>query len=282
MDMSLRIKYILKYIMMNRKPLHRKKNQWPFLLLFPTALLLLLAPEPGAALDSSWQKVDEGFEVRSMEINGNPYQTFIRLKVLRIDPEKFQIRVLDSRLLGIRPLTIRDMAKQTQALAAINGGFFQPDYRPLGLLIVDGRETNPLRKTDWGVFLLQDNRLRIIHTTEFKREGNITQALQVGPRLVVNGRELQLKKQVARRSALGVTFKNQLIMVNTEDSDVYAQDLARIFHLPESEGGLDCQDALTLDGGPSAQMYVKFKTLKIDIPGGWPVPNGVGVFRRQM
>ncbi|MDO8957066.1 MAG: phosphodiester glycosidase family protein, partial [Deltaproteobacteria bacterium] len=165
------------------------------------------------------------------------------------------------------------------ALAAINGGFFLPDYRPLGLLIIDGRETNPLRQTDWGIFLIQANRPRIIHTKEFQNEGTISQALQVGPRLVVNGRELRLKKQLAKRSAVGITFKNQIILLNSEDTDVYAQDLARIFHLPESEGGLECRDALTLDGGPSAQMYAEYKSLKIDLPGGWPVPNGIGVFK---
>jgi exopolysaccharide biosynthesis protein len=90
-----------------------------------------------------------------------------------------------------------------------------------------------------------------------------------------------MKKQVARRSALGVTAKNQVILLTTEDTDVYAQDLARIFHLPESRGGLECRDAMALDGGPSTQMYAEYKDLKIDIPGGWGVPNGVGVFKRK-
>jgi uncharacterized protein YigE (DUF2233 family) len=173
------------------------------------------------------------------------------------------------------------LAKKAQALAAINGGFFTPEYRPLGLLIVDGKEVNPLRRADWGVFLIQENRPRIIHTNEFQNDRNISQAIQVGPRLVVNGRELQMKRQIARRSALGVTMNYQLILLNTDDTDVYAQDLARIFHLPESQGGLGCRDALVLDGGPSAQMYAKYKHLKIDIPGRWGVPNGIGVFKRN-
>ena len=88
-----------------------------------------------------------------------------------------------------------------------------------------------------------------------------------------------MKRQIARRSAVGITYKNQVILVNTEDTDAYAQDLARIFWLSEDEGGLGCRDAMTLDGGPSAQMFVEYKSLKIDIPGGWGVPNGLGVFK---
>jgi len=224
--------------------------------------------------------VDEGFEVMARQLDGLPYQTFIKIRALRIDPERFHLKVIDSRAFGAERMEIKALARKTQALAAVNGGFFLPDYRPLGLLIVDGREANPLRKTDWGIFLIQDNRPRIIHTKEFQSEKTISQALQVGPRLVVDGKEMRLKKQAARRSAIGVTFKNQVVLLNTEETEAYAQDLARIFRLPESEGGLECRDALALDGGPSAQMYAEYKTLKIDIPGGWAVPNGVGVFKR--
>jgi uncharacterized protein YigE (DUF2233 family) len=235
----------------------------------------------GPSPPADWQKIDEGFEVKAMSLDGPSYQTHIRLKVLRVDLEKFPVRVMDSRAFGVGRMTIKDLAQKSQALAAINGGFFLPDYRPLGLLIIDAREANPLREADWGIFLVQNNRPRIIHTKEFQNERSITQALQVGPRLVVAGRELRMKKQVARRSALGITHHHQVILLHSEDTEIYAQDLAGIFHRRESEGGLECRDALALDGGPSTQMYAEYKTLKIDLPGGWPVPNGIGIFKRS-
>lgn len=233
------------------------------------------------SVDFPWEKIDEGFEFRSVQFDGEPYQSYIKLKILRVDLDRFQVRVLNSRAFGLDRMEIKVLARRSQALAAINGGFFLPGYRPLGLMIVDGHEVNPLRKADWGIFLIQDNQPRIIHTQEFQNDKNISQALQVGPRLVVNRRELQMKKQVARRSALGITTKNRVILLNTEDTDVHAQDLARIFHRPESQGGLECRDALALDGGPSAQMYAEYKSLKIDITGGWGVPNGIGVFKKD-
>jgi uncharacterized protein YigE (DUF2233 family) len=231
--------------------------------------------------ESVWQKIDEGFEVLSMRLESQAHGTPSKLKILRINPDRFPIRVIDSRAFGVDRMAIKALARRAQALAAINGGFFLPDYRPLGILIVDGQQANPLRKADWGVFLMQDNHPRIIHASEFHSEGSITQALQVGPRLVVEGKEKIMKKQVARRSALGITRNQQVILLNTEDTDVYFQDLARIFRLPESEGGLECRDAMALDGGGSAQMYVEYKSLKIDIPGQWAVPNGIGVFKKH-
>ena len=246
-----------------------------------TILFLLMGQEVSFSADFPWQKIEEGFDFKSLQVEGDPYQSLISLKILRISLDKFQVKVLDARAFGEIKLEIKELARKAGALAAINGGFFLPGYKPLGLLIVDGREVNPLRKADWGIFLIQDNTPRIIHTAEYLTDRNISQALQVGPRLVVSGRELRMKKQVARRSALGITSKSQVILLNTEDTDLNAQDLARIFHLPESQGGLECRDALTLDGGPSAQMYADYKSLKIDIPGGWGVPNGIGVFKKK-
>lgn len=256
------------------------KFRWASLLLFLAVSPCLMGQATAPSGAPLWEKVDEGFEVMSGQLNGQPYLTFIKIRALRIDPERFQLKMIDSRAFGAERMEIKALVRKAQALAAVNGGFFLPDYRPLGLLIVDGREANPLRNTDWGIFLIQDNRPRIIHTKEFQPGKNISQALQVGPRLVVDGKEMRLKKQAARRSALGITFNNQVVLLNTEETEAYAQDLARFFRLLESEGGLECRDALALDGGPSAQMYAEYKTLKIDLPGGWAVPNGVGVFKR--
>ena len=251
------------------------------LVLILAASPLLMGQAAKTSAESVWQKIDEGFEVMSMQLESQAYGTSSKLKILRINPDRFQVRVIDSRAFGVDRMGIKALARRAQALAAINGGFFLPDYQPLGILIVDGRQANPLRKADWGVFLMQDNRPRIIHTNEFHSEGSITQALQVGPRLVVEGKEKIMKKQAARRSALGITYNRQIILLNTEDTDAYFQDLARLFRLPGSEGGLECRDALALDGGGSAQMYVEFKSLNIDIPGQWAVPNGIGVFKKE-
>jgi hypothetical protein len=165
------------------------------LIFLGTILFLLVGQEVSFSTDFPWQKFDEGFEFKSLQAEGDPYQSLIRLKILRISLDKFQVRVLDARAFGEIKLEIKELARKAGALAAINGGFFLPGYKPLGLLIVDGREVNPLRKADWGIFLIQDNSPRIIHTAEYLTDRNISQALQVGPRLVVNGRELQMKKQ---------------------------------------------------------------------------------------
>ena len=92
-----------------------------------------------------------------MHLQGQPFQVPFKIRALRLELTRFPVRVIDSRDFGANRLEIKTMVQKSQALGAVNGGFFLPDYRPLGLLIVDGRETSPLRKADWGIFLIQDN-----------------------------------------------------------------------------------------------------------------------------
>ena len=96
-------------------------------------ILPILAAREGHSSDEfPWQKIEEGFEFKAAQIDAQPYESLIKLKVLRVGLEKFQVRMLDTRVYGTDRLEIRLLAKKAQALAAINGGFFTPDYRPLG------------------------------------------------------------------------------------------------------------------------------------------------------
>jgi hypothetical protein len=255
-------------------------KKWGASLLLLMVFPLLTGQAPFGPSLNTWERVEEGFEVLSMQIQGLPFQAPFKLHALRLDLARFPLRIMESRDFAATHLPIRDLARKYGALGGINGGFFMPGYRPLGLLIVDGRETNPLRNADWGVFMVRDGAPGILHTKDYIPDKNISLALQVGPRLVVKGRELTMKKQVARRSAVGITYQDRVVLVNTENSEALAQDLARVFWLSEDEGGLDCRDAMALDGGPSAQMFVDYRTLKIDISGGWGVPNGLGIFKK--
>ena len=124
----------------------RRRLKFGSLVLILAASPLLMGQAAKTSAESVWQKIDEGFEVMSMQLESQAYGTSSKLKILRINPDRFPIRVIDSRAFGVDRMEIKALARRAQALAAINGGFFLPDYRPLGILIVDGRQANPLRK----------------------------------------------------------------------------------------------------------------------------------------
>jgi uncharacterized protein YigE (DUF2233 family) len=218
-----------------------------------------------------WRQIADGLEYSRL----NVAQTTAH--VLRVDVKKRRLRVLDARQFGAPRADAKTLAEKTKALVMVNGGFFGEDEKPLGLIISDGKQTNRLLKRDWGVFFVKNNRAAIAHTRNYKPSSDITQALQVGPRLVVNGELVKLKPQSARRTALGI-MKDGRVVLFVSEGELTLKQLAETMRAPE--GGLNCPNALHLDGGGSSQMYVNTPKLQLNVEGSWKVANGIGVFAR--
>jgi len=193
---------------------------------------------------------------------------------LEIDLLSAELRVLDSRDYKKPAMTAREFALATGAAAVINGPFFDVDGSPMGLLVVDSKQRQKLRRADWGVFYLDGAGAHIVHTRDYGGGGGIKQAFQVGPRLVVDGEPLGLKPQSARRTALCTKSSGKVIAL-VAGTSVGASDLAAYF---VASG---CKDALNLDGGPSSQLFVRSGGLEVEEEGGTGVPIALGVFPKR-
>jgi uncharacterized protein YigE (DUF2233 family) len=191
--------------------------------------------------------------------------------LLRADLDRVQLKLLYAQDLGAKALSARQFLERSGATAVFNGPFFDLDGSPMGLLIVDGVERVGLRPVDWGVFQLDESGPSIVHTRDWKPSPEVLQAFQVGPRLVVDGAALTLKRQSARRTALCV-LPGGHIEVLVAGTPLWADDLAEFF---VAEG---CSDALNLDGGTSSQFYLRRAGIVVEEPGGVPVPVAVGLF----
>ena len=55
-------------------------------------------------------------------------------------------------------------------------------------------------------------------------------------------------------------------------------ELAEILQRNKRDGGLGCDIALNLDGGPSSQIAANFDSYKTTIPGLWNIHNAISVF----
>jgi uncharacterized protein YigE (DUF2233 family) len=267
--------------------LHMKRAAFTFFFLMFALLLSTLA---GATQESHfesgtapfvWKKVADGFEFTEGYFASLLQDETVSFEAVRIDLGLFREAVLDARDFGRKAMTAEEFVRRSGAAAAINGGFFMEHLEPLGLIISGGVEKNKLRKADWGVFLVRRGKPEIIHTRDYVPDPDISEALQVGPRLVISGAVPPLKKQVSRRSALGITRHGRLILLTTRDSSTKADALAEFLSRSEREGGLDCLDALNLDGGPSSQFSVHWGDVDAITPGGYGVPNCVAVFPRN-
>lgn len=234
-----------------------------------------------AAPPFAWRPLEPGLDYRAHDEGGTRYH------LVRARLGEVRLRVADARRTGRAVATVDVLHEEASALASLNGTFFDEQNRPLGLLVDEGRELNPLRDISWWAALVVREvegrpRAEILTTAQLKQltkaeRAALSMALQVGPRTVVEGRPLKLKKQVAARSAVCVVADDEVVLLATELGPVESNTLAAFMARGTDEGGLGCRQGLMFDGGPSTQLRVTTKPLTLDVRGGWGVPNALVV-----
>jgi len=161
----------------------------------------------------------------------------------------------------------------------MNGGLFEADGSPCGLLVADGKTLRPLNLKDGqgnfylkpnGVFLISGNRARIVSSEEFAASRpDVRLAIQSGPLLLRRGRiHPAFRKESTNqlhRNGVGVRRDGTIVFAIT----VFDQERrANLHHFAEFFHSLGCDDALFLDGDLS-QMFT-------DPEGAIPAGNFFG------
>ncbi|MDX2307417.1 MAG: phosphodiester glycosidase family protein [Hyphomicrobium sp.] len=167
--------------------------------------------------------------------NGTPYRTFDRLATaLRTSGETL--------------------------VFAMNGGMYQDDRRPVGLLVIDGREIAPLNRSAWignfylkpnGVFFVSDGRAGALETDAFREQRLAPQfATQSGPMLVIDGKlhPRFLVDATSRniRNGVGVSADGREVVFAISTTPVTFHEFGSLFR-----DALKTPNALYLDGSIS-------------------------------
>jgi hypothetical protein len=143
-------------------------------------------------------------------------------------------------------------------LAAVNGGYFDPDYKPIGLLIVDGTMIAPLQKARLlsGVLSASAKKVQISRVAEFSMAQKPDAAVECGPMIVDLGKSVRglESTRAARRTFVAVGGGDKAALGFC--SDVTLADLSNILatiSIPDFK----IQRALNLDGGSSSAFWFK-------------------------
>lgn len=242
------------------------------------ALFILFFSSSAAAKDSlSWKQLLPGLQqtsYSSKDAQGNSFT----LELYKIDPKQFRLQVVQAKDLGLEKVSAKEIVSKTGGLLAVNAGFFDPVYKPLGLIVKDGNVLNPVRPVSWwGVFSFDKaSGPQVSRAEDFQAKPSVEMAIQAGPRLVDEGRTFPLKKNDSQKTFIGITPENEIILGVTDSSAVDAPDLANIL-LKD----LQLKEALNLDGGSSTQLYAKVGSFEKEIPGVTAVANGIVVLPRK-
>lgn len=169
-------------------------------------------------------------------------------------PKSATLRVIDDA--GSRPSLAETMTREN-AVAGVNGGYFEADYTPLGLLISDGRMVAPLRKARLlsGVVSVAKGGVQIQRVAEFSIASKPIAARQSGPFLVERGVAVAgLNSTRAARRTYIATAGAETVAIGYSSYLTLAQ-LGAVLATPGVIPNTKCQRALNLDGGSSSAFW---------------------------
>lgn len=229
--------------------------------------LCFLCLLPGMLLaKTQWQEVQPGLNYTQINLpqdEGNHGELY----AFKFSPKRYTLSLTRAIDQGQSSSDIVSLARQSNALIAVNGGFFSPTSAPLGLRVRQGRLLNPIKPISWwGVFRIENGKPYITTWHDFNFNQQVSFATQSGPRLLINGNIPLLKPGNADRSALCITKRGDVVVLATANASLTLQQLATIMGASSHQNGLDCVDALNLDGGTSTQMFAKVGDVDVNVP----------------
>jgi hypothetical protein len=147
--------------------------------------------------------------------------------------------------------------QQQKCLAGVNGGYFDPDFVPIGLRIVNEQMMMPLQRARLitGVLLASSRGVQIVRTREFSRHPKVTAAIQCGPFLVDLAQRVPgLNDSHLARRTFAATATGHWALLGV-CSEVSLAELAKILATTQFAGDLKIERALNLDGGSSSAFW---------------------------
>jgi exopolysaccharide biosynthesis protein len=194
-----------------------------------------------------------GVVCTQMEVKSDDDQGKIWL--VRFDPGQRRLAVIASD--GNAAPNAETIVRQTGALAAVNGGYFQSNFEPVGLLIADSQLIHPAAKARLltGTLYVRDNHPFIARSGTQTKLAGITAAIQCGPLLIENRRAVSglNDEKVAPRTFV-LQFANGKWGFGVCRSVTLAQ-MAEILAATGFQPDTAVEKALNLDGGSSTQFY---------------------------
>lgn len=202
-------------------------------------------------------------DYKIIEINGKGYSGYL---AVIYDPSR--IKTVHTKKIGVTGQYLKQMAKDNDALIAINGGGFEdPNYNsnganPLGITISNGKVVTSKEYTGSGglIGFTEDDKLVLGKmTVKQAQEMKVRDAVTFGPFLIVNGKPSTVLGNggwgTAPRTAIGQR-RDGIVLFLVIDGRTVKRPGADMNDLIEIMQNYGAYNAANLDGGTSSAMVV--------------------------
>lgn len=206
----------------------------------------------------------------------------VDLQLVYFDSRSHDLKIIDQPDDGAGAGQITACMRQAGAIAGVNGGFFTPQFTPMGLMIADGRPTGTWQsnKLLTGAVVVRHSP-RLLWNSELRESRSARDLIQAGPRLVDSGRpvaSLERSKHVPR-TFIATDGSHRWIFGLARHTSL--GELAEILATPDLLPGFHVHRALNLDGGRSSAIYFRTADGREQSDPGWStVRNYLGIVPR--
>jgi len=206
-------------------------------------------------LADGWTAVGDNIEVATKSVSSGIFPAEVTL--VRIPYERYRIEVVRASQFGKIRSDVKSLVKASKAVFGINANFFDEQGKPLGLVVNRGHIYQSIHKGGsalTGIFSIKSSGPEISNRSEFNLQG-VLESVQAGPRLLMNGKRIENLKEpssYSKRAGVCIDARRRVIFYAVS-SGVIGANVTQIQDLLLQVG---CLDALNLDGGGSAQMYM--------------------------
>jgi hypothetical protein len=217
-----------------------------------------------------------GIEHRHMLVEDSAAGQRVNVDVAIFSAKSCALRVIDNP----EGESLSTMMKREKCLCGVNGGYFDTEFKPIGLRISDSRNLSPLRRARLitGILLQSHRGIDVIRVTQLSPAKEIVAAIQSGPFLVEGSKSIRglNDSQLARRTFAGVASNDRAFLGVC--SGVSLAELANILVTAPVTANYKIRRAMNLDGGSSSAFWFSRENGgAFSIPGQKPVRDFVGV-----
>lgn len=211
--------------------------------------------------------------VRAEELVCRRDRSQIELTLVLFDRRQATLRVIDAPSLNVR--NAAEAAVVADAIAVVNGGFFDPEFEPVGLQVTNGHAVGRWVANSsllGGALAVRDQVPLLLWRNEVADPDKFDELLQSGPRLVHNKRPIEgfRNDRPRPRTFLATDSGDRWIMGIARSATL--TDLAELLAGAELSPDLTINRALNLDGGRSSCLWFTTRT-----GVRWHQPHGVRV-----
>ncbi len=267
----------------------------PFLSLLLALYLQFASPKPNA----DWKLLDQGLEIGTFSASEPSIVGNRKITILRIDPVVWKFKLLTAALHDRKSHTARQWATDFDQTATINAGMFQMDgITNVGYMKCGDKLNNGHINDDNTIVAFEPEDAKLPPFQIIDRECQDWRSLLAkyqyatqGIRMVDCYRKNRWSAQPKMWSmvVMGMDKSGKALMIFCRSPFTVHKFIEMLLALE-----IDLKNAMYLEGGPEASLYIKSHDFEFDGYGSyetgfnesdkndraWPIPNVIGISKR--